>query len=95
VNKVIVHPQVERFISSLAPEPRGRLIKAMKHLPSGQIKALEGRLAGYWRLRESGYRIIFADSVRNGVRTFDCLFAERRPVVYELFEQILAEQMLE
>jgi hypothetical protein len=30
-----------------------------------------------------------------GVRTFDCLFAERRPIVYELFEQLLVEQALE
>lgn len=67
----------------------------MKALPAGEINALEGRLSGYSRLRVGGYRIIFADTVKNGVRTFDCLFAERRSIVYELFEQILAEQALQ
>lgn len=70
-------------------------MKGMKNLPAGDIKALEGRLAGYWRLRSGGYRIVFADSVIRGIRTFDCLFAGRRAVVYELLEQIIAEQMLE
>jgi mRNA interferase RelE/StbE len=95
MSKVVVHGQAERFVRALAPEPRRRLIKALKALPSGEIKALEGRLAGYFRLRVGGYRIIFADSVKNKVRTFDCIFAERRPVVYELFEQILIEQALD
>jgi mRNA interferase RelE/StbE len=67
----------------------------MKALPAGDIKALEGELSGYWRLREGGYRIIYADHVKDGLRTFDCLFVERRPIVYQLFEQLLAEQALE
>lgn len=95
MNKVNVHAQVEVFIRALAPEPRQRLVKALKALPAGDTKALEGRLSGYWRLRDGGYRVIYADSVVKGVRTFDCLFAERRPMVYELFEQILAEEALE
>jgi mRNA-degrading endonuclease RelE of RelBE toxin-antitoxin system len=93
--KVVVHPQAEAFVRALAPEPRGRLVRAMKALPAGDTKQLEGRLSGYFRLRVGGFRIIFSDSVKEGVRLFDCLFAERRPTVYELFEQILAEQALE
>ena len=95
MSRVVVHPQAERFVRALAPEPRKRLIKAMKALPGGDVKALEGRLAGYFRLRVGGYRIIFSDSMRNSARTFDCIFAERRPIVYELFEQILVEEALE
>lgn len=95
MTKVIVHPQVETFVRALAPEPRRRLVKAMKGLPARDIKSLEGPLGGYWRLREGGYRIIFADSMKEGVRTFDCLFAERRALISELFEQIVAEQALE
>jgi mRNA-degrading endonuclease RelE of RelBE toxin-antitoxin system len=45
------------------------------------------------RLRVGGYRIIFSDLVKGGVRVFDCLFVERRAMVYELFEQILTEQV--
>jgi mRNA-degrading endonuclease RelE of RelBE toxin-antitoxin system len=95
MNRILIHPQAERFVRALAPEPRRRLLRALKVLPAGEIKALEGRLSGYWRLRNGGYRIIFTDQVKAGVRTFDCLFAERRPIVYQLFEQLLAEQALE
>jgi mRNA-degrading endonuclease RelE of RelBE toxin-antitoxin system len=95
MSKVIIHPQAEAFLRALSPEPRARLVKALKTLPAGDTKVLEGRLAGYWRLRQGGYRIIFADSMKDGIRTFECLFAERRSLVYELFEQILAEQTLE
>jgi mRNA-degrading endonuclease RelE of RelBE toxin-antitoxin system len=94
MNRIVIHPQVEAFVRFLAPEPRRRLTKAMKSLPRGDIQALEGRLEGYWRLRVGGYRVIFADAVKEGVRTFECLFTERRPLVYELFEQIVAEQAL-
>jgi len=66
----------------------------MKALPAGDTKALEGRLSSYWRLRVGGFRILYAECVKDGVRTFDCLFAERRSLVYELFEQIVIEETL-
>ena len=94
MNKVIVHPQAEAFVRALAPEPRRRLVRAMKALPAGDTKALEGRLSSYCRLRVGGFRILYAESVKDGVRTFDCLFAERRSLVYELFEQIVIEETL-
>ncbi|MCZ7636294.1 MAG: hypothetical protein M5U12_09820 [Verrucomicrobia bacterium] len=93
--RVVVHPQVEAFVRGLAPEPRHRLAQALKRLPAGDTKALEGRLSGYGRLRVGGYRVVYAEVVKEGVRTFQCLFAERRSFIYELFEQILAEQALE
>jgi mRNA-degrading endonuclease RelE of RelBE toxin-antitoxin system len=92
---VIVYPQAEAFVRALAPEPRKRLIQAMKALPTGDTRALEGSLAGYFRLRVGGYRVVYVDTTKKGVRTFDCIFVERRPVVYELFQQIAAEQIIE
>jgi len=94
MSRLLLHPQAEAFLRTLAPEPKARIVKALKALPSGDIKELEGRLAGYARLRVGGYRVIFADRMESGIRTFHCVFAERRPVVYELFERILAEQAL-
>lgn len=51
--------QVEEFVKSLAPEPRRGLRTALKGLADdrGDIKVLEGALAGYVRLRVAGYRI--------------------------------------
>jgi mRNA-degrading endonuclease RelE of RelBE toxin-antitoxin system len=95
MSKVVVFPQAEAFIRGLPPEPRKRLIRGLKSLPAGDTAALEGSLAGYCRLRVGGFRVIYTERLKKGVRTFDCVFAERRPVVYEMFAQILAEQALD
>lgn len=95
MSKIVIFPQAEAFILSLAPEPRKRLTQALKALPDGDTKPLEGSLAGYYRIRVGGFRVIYKDAMQKGVRTFDCVYAERRPVVYELFEQIVSEQALE
>src|SRR2546429_8638311 len=90
--RVQVASQVDEFVKSLAPEPRRRLRLAIKGLANdaGDIKRLEGQLAGYSRLRVAGHRIIFAESIRQGERVLDCVFAEKRAVVYEIFLRLLS-----
>jgi mRNA-degrading endonuclease RelE of RelBE toxin-antitoxin system len=92
--KVRVETQVEEFVKALAPEPRRRLRLAIRALAddSGDIKSLEGSLAGFNRLRISGHRVIFAERIERGSRIIECLFAERRALVYELFAKLLVEQ---
>jgi mRNA-degrading endonuclease RelE of RelBE toxin-antitoxin system len=94
--KVRVEAQVEEFVKSLAPDPRRRVRQAIKGLASGQgdIKRLEGSLAGYSRLGVAGCRLIFKERSERDVRIIDCLFAERRAMVYEIFIRLLAEQTL-
>lgn len=94
--KVRVATQVEEFVKSLAPIPRQRLRQAIKGLADGQgdIKRLEGNLADYSRLGVAGCRIIFQERSERGVRIIDCIFAERRALVYEIFVRLLAEQTL-
>ena len=95
--KIRVERQVEDFVKSLAPEPRRRIRLAIKALGSdrGDIKPLEGKLSGYSRLRVSSYRIIFKERSHAGQRIIDCIFAERRSLVYEIVASLLAEQMTE
>jgi mRNA-degrading endonuclease RelE of RelBE toxin-antitoxin system len=95
--KIRVEEQVEAFVKSLAPDPRKRLRMAIKGLADGEgdIKALEGNLGGYSRLRLAGYRVIFKERSDRGTRVIDCIFAERRPLVYELFVGLLTEQAME
>lgn len=95
--KVRVEEQVEAFVKSLAPDPRKRLLQAMKALADGRrdIKPLEGTLAGYGRLKVAGYRVIFKERVERGSRIVDCIFAERRALVYEIFVNLLAEHLME
>ena|SRR5438128_4719063 len=91
--KVKVASQVEDFFKSLAPEPRRRLRMAINALASdrGDIKRLEGELEGYSRLRVTGNRVIVTERAEHGQRIIDCIFAEKRSVVYELFTRLLSE----
>jgi mRNA-degrading endonuclease RelE of RelBE toxin-antitoxin system len=95
--KVRVSKQVEAFVKSLAPDPRKRLRLAIKGLADsdGDIKPLEGTLAGCARLRIAGYRVIFKERAERGVRIVDCIHAERRALVYEIFVRLLTEQAME
>jgi mRNA-degrading endonuclease RelE of RelBE toxin-antitoxin system len=91
--RVMVEAQVETFVKSLAPEPRRKLTIAIKALADdkGDLKRLEGKLEGYIRLRVTGYRVIFKERFEKGERIIDCIFAENRSVVYELFIRLLSE----
>ena len=61
----------------------------------GNIKPLEGNLAGFSRLSVTGYRVIFRERTERGTRIIDCIFAERRALVYEIFVRLLTEQAME
>ena len=85
--------QVARFIQSLAPEPRRKLRLALKSLSRGRgdIKALEGPLLGYYRLRVGSYRVLLFYTASNQV---ECVFAEHRSIVYEIFAEALREALV-
>jgi len=46
---------------------------------------------GYYRLRVGPYRIILRYV---GEKTIDCVFAERRSLVYDVFSEALIERLL-
>ena len=58
--KINLSEQVAGFVGRLAPAPRRELRLALKSPAKGRgdVKALEGPLSGYWRLRVSSYRVI-------------------------------------
>ncbi len=93
--KVELSEQVVRYVAGRAPQPRRQLRAALRALATerGDIRALEGRLENYHRLRVGGYRVIFAYRITGKQRTIQCIFVERRSVVYEVFEQ-LRKQLL-
>ena len=64
----------------------------MKGLAKGQgdIKVLDGALTSYSRLRVSDYRVVFFP--RN-VNTIECIYAEKRSIVYEVFAAALRETL--
>jgi mRNA interferase RelE/StbE len=87
--RVTVKKQVMDFAASLAPEPRRALKKGILGLAQeqGDIKALTDELAGWSRLRVGRHRVVFRFLPG---RSIECVFAEERRLVYELFaEQIV------
>jgi mRNA-degrading endonuclease RelE of RelBE toxin-antitoxin system len=93
---VRVGPQVEKFVKALAPEPRQALRRAIKALAKdqGDTKTLEGKLSGWHRLRVAGYRVLYKETAESGARVINCVCANHRSVVYEMFAQLLADQLI-
>jgi mRNA-degrading endonuclease RelE of RelBE toxin-antitoxin system len=90
-------PQAEAFIKSLSPEPRRAMRQAIKQLAAGKtagldLRALEGVLRGYMRLRVLTYRVIYHVTAGRSGPTLTLLAASPRSTIYEAFEKILAEQ---
>ncbi|MEP6604459.1 MAG: hypothetical protein ABJB69_10980 [Spartobacteria bacterium] len=94
MKRIELSPQVASFIRGHSPEPRQRLRVALKQLSRerGEIKPLEGRLKNYFRLRVGNDRIIFRYSATGKI--IQCIFAERRDLVYEVFEQLMHARLL-
>lgn len=85
--------QVAEFLRGLTPEPRRQMRLAIRSLAHGRgdVRALEGELSGYWRLRVGIYRIILWRSAT----VIECLFAERRSIIYEIFAEELRRRLVD
>jgi mRNA interferase RelE/StbE len=90
---VELEKQVVDFVRSLPPQPRQALRRALKNLQleQGDIRALEGELEGFYRLRVQRYRVIFHYHVRGAQRVIRCVYAATRSIVYEVFAQRIRE----
>ena len=93
--EVFVAGRVCLYVRSLAPVPRQALHRAIKGLArdEGDIKRLEGKLSGWSRLRVTHHRVLFHETADGGVRKINCVFVERRSVVYEMFAELLANEL--
>jgi mRNA interferase RelE/StbE len=91
--RVELEQQVVDYIRSLPPEPRRVIRRSLKNLEKekGDIRALEGDLEGFYRLRVLRYRIIFFYQVQIERKTIRCVYAAPRSIVYEVFAQRLRE----
>lgn len=91
--RVELAEQVLDFLSSLSPAPRRAVREALRKLAQekGDIRALEGDLEDFYRLRVSRYRVIFFYNPKPRTRQIRCVFAEHRSIIYEVFAQQLHE----
>ncbi|MFN8625288.1 MAG: hypothetical protein U0587_04800 [Candidatus Binatia bacterium] len=90
--RVRLSAQVVEFVRRQALEPRRRLRGALRDLrrDAGDLKPLEGPLQEYHRLRVGAYRVILRYA---SPKTIDCVFAERRSIVYEVFAETLIDRL--
>ncbi len=93
--EVLLSDQVKRFLAALAPEPRKKLRAGLHGLETdrGDIKDLADDLLGYKRLRVGSFRVIYFETFRGSRPVRECVFAERRNLVYELFAQMLLDDL--
>ncbi len=93
--QVLVAGQVRGFIASLAPEPKKKLRAGLRALESdeGDIADLVDDLLGYKRLRVGQFRVIYMEVSKGGKPVRECVFAERRNVVYELFAKMVLDDL--
>ena len=89
--------QVADFVSKLAPQPKRALRQALKGIAQGKsdIKLLEGKLGGFYRLRSGRVRVIYQERMAGGERQICCFYADYRTSVYDVFEQLLTTDLLE
>jgi mRNA-degrading endonuclease RelE of RelBE toxin-antitoxin system len=90
--RVEVSSQVHAFQADLGPTHRRMLKQAILGLAQerGDIKALIERLEGFFRLSVGPYRVIFRYQEGRVIR---CEFAERRSLVYEVFERTVLDRL--
>ena len=88
---------VADFIGNLAPEPKRALRHTLKGIAqgTGDIKLLEGKLVGFYRLRCGRIRVIYQQRTVRGERQICCFYADYRASVYDVFEQLLAADLIE
>jgi mRNA interferase RelE/StbE len=93
---VHVASQVSEFIRLQSPDRRRRLRLAVRALGSerGDIKALEGDLAGYHRLLLGSFRVILAYASSKRGPVIECFFIERRDVVYLMLHALMKAGLL-
>jgi mRNA-degrading endonuclease RelE of RelBE toxin-antitoxin system len=95
--RVRLGPQVADFIAKLAPEPKRALREALKGIAEGKgdTKLLEGKLSGFYRVRSDHIRVIYEERAVRGERQVCCFYADYRASVYDVFEQLLAAEVIE
>lgn len=84
--------EVRAFLHRLAPQSRQAILRELDRVEQRQIQpvALEPPLERFYKIRAGRFRVLCAIE-RN--RLF-ALFAERRPVVYEVVSATLLDEIL-
>ncbi|HEY1718393.1 MAG TPA: hypothetical protein VGH42_08900 [Verrucomicrobiae bacterium] len=86
--KISASEQVQAWLVALPPDTKKRVRLSLRGLEhgAGDIKALQGGLAGFNRLRIGGLRVVFSQKPGRILRLE---YADSRDVVYENFLRVI------
>jgi len=63
---VELSPKAAKYLSGINQPDKGRIVCALKKLPQGDVKALQGA-RGLFRLRVGGWRIVFSHPAQDSI----------------------------
>jgi mRNA-degrading endonuclease RelE of RelBE toxin-antitoxin system len=88
---ILASEQVRNWLTALPPDTKKRVRAALRGLEQGRgdIKALQGELEGFCRLRIDGLRVVYSQHVGRVIRLE---YADSRDVIYETFLRVLSER---
>jgi len=89
--KVTLDQQPLDFLRSLPPATKRQVRDALHAIERGEAVpvALEDELDGFYKIKVAGFRLIATHLTDAAGPRYRVVFAERRPVVYVLFKQLL------
>ena len=93
--EVLLADQVKDFLTSLAPDPKRKLGDGLQGLETdhGDIEGLVDDLTGHRRLRVGSFRVIYQEGFKEGRPVRECVYANYRNVVYELFARMILDDV--
>jgi mRNA-degrading endonuclease RelE of RelBE toxin-antitoxin system len=89
--RVTLDDQPLKFIRQQTPDSRRALREALHAVETGKSfpEPLEDQLEGFYKLKIASYRMILQAVPGISGPGFRVVFAQRRSMVYELFNQLL------
>jgi len=92
--QIEVSLEILEFVRRQSPEPRRLLREGLRKLAreEGDIKALQGDLEGFFRMRIGHFRLVFRYESGTQIR---CLLLERRALIYEVFSSMVKDRLRE
>ena len=88
--RILVSDQAKEWLTRLSPASKHRVRLALRALAADRardVRALQGPLAGFYRLRVGGYRLVLSYHAGQAIHVD---YADVRDVVYERFLELVS-----
>jgi antitoxin (DNA-binding transcriptional repressor) of toxin-antitoxin stability system len=91
---ILSKDRLEALLESMEIAANPAAMKTLNAYRAGKLEMKDiSWLVGFQRLRVTFCRVIYCERSEEGCRIIDCVFAERRAIVYDLFLDLLRDQL--